>query len=210
MKPILIHYRSQELHEDDIVFIKTIMDNRYLRDRSYISRELCKSWNWVQPKGKLKEYAARDLLLRLEEQGLVALPPRIRPKNNLKPRVLSIALRRLSHGWESVYGHPVYLAETFVDAARFQGTCCQAANWMRVGKTPGNAKRGNTYQHHGQMKELYLYSLQRNMTDSAINRIPLPLPARHPLISSLQAKRENGLVAENPDIRGFPGNGRNK
>ena len=41
----------------------------------------------MQPNGKLKEYAARDLLLRLEEQGLVALPPRIRPKNNLKPKV---------------------------------------------------------------------------------------------------------------------------
>ncbi|KAB2833915.1 MAG: DUF4338 domain-containing protein, partial [Candidatus Brocadia sp.] len=115
---------------------------QFLNRTTLISRELCKSWNWVQPKGKLKEYAARDLLLRLEEQGLVALPPRIRPKNNLKPRVLSIALRRLSHGWESVYGHPVYLAETFVDATRFQVACYQAANWMRVGKTLGECKTG--------------------------------------------------------------------
>lgn len=88
MKPILIHYRSRKLHEDDFVFIKTLIDNLYLRGRSYISREFYKNWNWVQLHGKLKAYAARYLLLRLEEQGLVALPPRIHPKNNLKPKVL--------------------------------------------------------------------------------------------------------------------------
>lgn len=30
------------------------------------------------------EYAARDLLLRLEEKGLIELPPRLRSKNNGK------------------------------------------------------------------------------------------------------------------------------
>jgi hypothetical protein len=47
---------------------------------------LCEAWQWVQPNGKLKEYAARDLLLRLEEQGLIELPKRLRPKNNLKEK----------------------------------------------------------------------------------------------------------------------------
>jgi hypothetical protein len=32
----------------------------------------------------LKEYAARDLLLRLEEAGHITLPPRLRVKNNHK------------------------------------------------------------------------------------------------------------------------------
>ena len=283
MKPIIFQYRLRQLHTDDIASIKALIAQHFHRGRSYISRELCKDWNWVQPNGKLKEYAARDLLLRLEEQGLVALPPRLCQKNNLKPKdfeqiplftkkvlegtitgyenltikvvkdlqesylwsyllhhnhylgnpklvgehirhvvrignqvvaclgwasaawkvkdrdrfigwdettkrthlhfiasnvrflippwvmvkhlaskVLSLALRRLSDDWEAVYGHPVYLAETFVDTARFKGTCYQAANWLRVGKTKGSAKRGNIYQYHGQPKELYLYPLHRN------------------------------------------------
>lgn len=37
----------------------------------------------MQPNGNRKAYAARDLLLRLEKQGLVALLPRIRPKKTI-------------------------------------------------------------------------------------------------------------------------------
>jgi len=236
----------------------------------------------MQPNGKLKEYAARDLLLRLEEKGFIELPPRLRPKNNLKrntfaqtplfcntpledllsqyselslrlvnpsesylwdylvhhyhylgrpslvgehlrylaflngqvvacmgwasaafkvedrdrfigwdvptrhkhlcfiannvrflilpwvhikhlaSKVLALNLRRLSDDWQTIYGHSLYLAETFVDLSRFQGTCYQASNWIYVGLTKGSAKRGNRYHHHGQPKAIYLYPLHRN------------------------------------------------
>lgn len=49
-----------------------------------MSRVLCRHWNWVQHNGKLKEYPARDLLLRLEEKGFIRLPPHLNQKNNLK------------------------------------------------------------------------------------------------------------------------------
>jgi hypothetical protein len=49
---------------------------------------------------------------------------------NLASRVLSLNLRRLSRDWEAVHGHPVLLAETFVDGSRFTGGCYRAANWM--------------------------------------------------------------------------------
>lgn len=283
MNSIVFQYRSRNLSPDDIAFIKAMIDRHFSQGRSYISRELCKSWNWIQPNGKLKEYASRDLLLRLEEQGFIQLPPRKKRNNNTKPKVftqiplyfrkelrgsvkdyetptikvvtdshegylwgyllhryhylgnprlvgehirhivyidnqvvaclgwasaawkvkdrdrfigwdestkrrhlhliasnvrflippwitikhlaskvLSLAIRRLSSDWESFYGHPLFLAETFVDAARFKGICYQAANWLRVGKTKGSAKRGNTYRYHGQSKDIYLYPLQRN------------------------------------------------
>jgi hypothetical protein len=61
MKPILFQYRSRKLEADDIAFIKALIDRHFFRGRSHISRELCKSWNWMQSNGKLKEYAARDL-----------------------------------------------------------------------------------------------------------------------------------------------------
>lgn len=84
MEPIIFRYRSRELTSLDIEFIRSAVSAHFSRGRSYISRVLCRQWNWVQPNGKLKEYAARDLLLRLEEKGFIELPPRLRPKNNLK------------------------------------------------------------------------------------------------------------------------------
>lgn len=57
---------------------------------------------------------------------------------------------------------PLYLAETFVDEDRFQGTCYRASNWIRVGRTQGHAKKGNGYHYHGEPKAIYLYPLHRN------------------------------------------------
>lgn len=282
MDQIVFRYRARQLGMQDIRFIQALICEHYQRGRSHISRLLCKSWQWVQPNGKPKEYAARDLLLRLEEQGLIELPPRLRPKNNLKQKsfaqipffvkaavkgsvgahgrpsiervkahdgylweylvfhyhylglpklvgehikhlvylngqvvgclswasaawklkdrdryigwpastrrrnlslvannsrflilpwvkvkylastVLSLSLRRLRTDWQNVYGHPIYLAETFVDTSQFEGTCYRAANWCCVGKTQGSAKKGNAYCYHGQPKAIYLYPLHRH------------------------------------------------
>jgi hypothetical protein len=282
MESVVFRYRSRDLRAEDLHFIRALVAQFYGKGRSHISKALCEAWGWVQPNGKLKEYAARDLLLRLEEKGFIELPPRLRPKNNLKQntfaqaplfcntpledllsqygqlslrlvtpsesylwdylvhhyhylgrpslvgehlrylaflngqvvaclgwasaafkvedrdrfigwdvstrhkrlcfvannvrflilpwvrikhlasKVLALNLRRLSEDWETIYGHPLYLAETFVDRSRFQGTCYQASNWIDVGLTKGSAKRGNRYRHHGQSKAIYLYPLHRN------------------------------------------------
>jgi hypothetical protein len=289
MLPIVFRYRSRELSFQDIESIRSTITKHYSRGRSCISRILCREWNWVQPNGKLKEYAARDLLLRLEEKGFIELPLRLRPKNNLKrksftqiplfskqalsgsvshypqidirlvehsdeylwgyllhrhhylgvpklvgehlrylahvngqivaclawasaawkvksrdefigwdhdakrqrlhlitnntrflilpwiqlkhlaSKVLALNLKRLSDDWRNAYNHPVCLAETFVDTARFKGTCYKAANWRYVGHTQGSAKKGNAYQFHGQSKAVYLYPLERHFRRQLCN-----------------------------------------
>ena len=88
MYPVVFRYRSRQLCAQDIQFIQHLISQHYARGRSHISWLLCQAWQWVQPNGKLKEYAARDLLLRLEEKGFIELPPRLRPKNNLKRKSL--------------------------------------------------------------------------------------------------------------------------
>ena len=47
---------------------------------------------------------------------------------NLASRVLVRSLRRLSGDWEALHGHPLELAETFVDPTRFRGACYDASN----------------------------------------------------------------------------------
>jgi len=81
---ILFRYRGRELSAGDIDLIRQTIVANYAHGRSYISRVLCAQWDWRQANGKYKEYAARDLLLRLEEADHIELPPRQRPKNNLK------------------------------------------------------------------------------------------------------------------------------
>jgi hypothetical protein len=85
---------------------------------------------------------------------------------NLASRVLALNLRRLSQDWERYYGHPLLLVETFVDAARFRGTCYRAAGWQRLGVTRGFAKRGLGYVPHGQPKWVLVHPLRPQARES--------------------------------------------
>lgn len=80
-------------------------------------------------------------------------------QKNLASKVLSLNLKRLSLDFEQIYGHPVYLAETFVDESRYKGTCYKASNWKHVGYTKGYSRSNNRYYHHGNAKAVYVYSL---------------------------------------------------
>jgi hypothetical protein len=81
--------------------------------------------------------------------------PGVRLKN-LASKVLSINLRRLSLDWQERYGHPILLAETFVDLSRFDGICYRAAGWIPLGATRGFARSGSGYSPHGQPKMLFV------------------------------------------------------
>lgn len=83
---------------------------------------------------------------------------------HLASKVLALNLRRLSRDWETVWKHPILLAETFVDTTRFRGTCYRAANWLYLGETAGRSKRGNNYLHGGTKKALFVYPLDRRAT----------------------------------------------
>jgi Domain of unknown function (DUF4338) len=83
---------------------------------------------------------------------------------HLASKILAANVRRLSADWEAVWKHPVVLAETFVDLARFRGTCYRAANWLYLGETAGRRKRGNNYLHGGTKKALLVYPLRRHAT----------------------------------------------
>ena len=294
----LFRYRGRDLTSDDLDTIRGTIASHYQRGRSYISRCLCEAWDWRQANGRLKEYAARDLLLRLEEAGYVELPPRLRVKNNLKrpsygrkpsfisrplcgqinefplpvlreahgedaylwdylithyhylgnpklvgehlkqlifidgqvvgclgwasaafkvaardrwigwtqaqrrdrlyllannvrflilewiqvkhlaSKILAQSVRGLAAQWQARYGHPVVLAETFVDTGRFAGTCYRAANWQAIGATRGHAKQGNRYHRHGVGKTHFLYPLRRNWRDVLVDDIAVRQPGR--------------------------------
>jgi hypothetical protein len=60
---------------------------------------------------------------------------------HLASHLLALATRRLAQDWQSRYGHPVYLAETFVEAERFAATAYKAAGWIYLGQTTGRTRQ---------------------------------------------------------------------
>ena len=75
-----------------------------------------------------------------------------------------LALNRhcLSQDWQGLYGHPVYLLETFVDTERYRGTCYKADNWICVGQTTGQGKLSKSRQPLISKKAVYVYPLTKN------------------------------------------------
>lgn len=80
---------------------------------------------------------------------------------NLASRVLALNTRRLSADWETIFGHPVLVAESFVDPARFAGTCYRAAGWLELGHTLGYGRNAGRYHYHGQAKTVWVRPLHR-------------------------------------------------
>ena len=92
---------------------------------------------------------------------------------NLASRVLALNLKRLSQDWEFYHGHPILLAETFVDSARYRATCYRAAGFLVLGETRGFAKRNRHYWHHGHKKLLLVRPL---LTDARFRLVAPFLP----------------------------------
>jgi hypothetical protein len=82
--------------------------------------------------------------------------------NNLASHILSKSLRQLREDWEKQYEVTPYMIETFVDREKYLGTCYIAANWVYLGVTKGYSRRGNTYEYHGQLKDIYVYIVDRS------------------------------------------------
>jgi Domain of unknown function (DUF4338) len=73
--------------------------------------------------------------------------------------ILGQICRQLSFDWQTKYGHPILLVETFVEQDRFQGTAYRAANWIRVGSTRGRSRQDRNQTLRVPVKDIYLYPL---------------------------------------------------
>lgn len=71
----------------------------------------------------------------------------------------------LSKDWETLYRHPLYYLETFVDRERFHGTCYRAANWLTIGRTTGRGKNDQTGRPNRSLKDVLGYPLSKAFRD---------------------------------------------
>jgi hypothetical protein len=79
---------------------------------------------------------------------------------SLASHALGWAAARVSADWERKYGHGIELLETFVDGARFHGTCYRAAGWQQVGATTGRTRNDDRSRPPGPAKEVFVKPLR--------------------------------------------------
>ena len=68
--------QGRKLAADDLALIRELIASQPDWSRWKLSRELATRWQWYNGSGQLKDMAARSLLLKLDERGLIELPPR--------------------------------------------------------------------------------------------------------------------------------------
>lgn len=81
---------------------------------------------------------------------------------HLASHILGRMARLLSADWQSMYGHPIYFLETFIEPQRFRGTCYRAANWQLLGMTTGRGKDAPTHEVNRSIKEVLGYALVKD------------------------------------------------
>ena len=84
---------------------------------------------------------------------------------HLASHLLARVARMLPGDWERLYAHPIYYLETFVDPARFRGTCYLAANWIPLGLTTGLGHNARTHKATQPKKEVLGYPLVKNFRE---------------------------------------------
>jgi hypothetical protein len=115
---------------------------------------------WLEWDAKTK---AQRLFWVVNNRRFLVLPWIRQP--HLASRVLAANLRRLSRDWEEIYGHAALLAETFVDLARFHGTCYRASNWLYLGQTRGFSRTRDGFVANQRPKGVFVYELERHGAD---------------------------------------------
>jgi hypothetical protein len=85
------------------------------------------------------------------------------PTGHLASHVLAQAVRHLCADWPLQHGRPLWLVETFVERERFDGTCYQAANWLKVGQTQGRTRNDRWHRGQAPVKDIYLWLARRDV-----------------------------------------------
>jgi hypothetical protein len=70
---VLLRYRNRAITPGDIEFLRELCAAQWSKRRELLLA-VCEAWGWRQANGSPAIYACSDLLLRLEERGLLELP----------------------------------------------------------------------------------------------------------------------------------------
>src|ERR1035438_5916229 len=163
-------------------------------------REVFIGWTEEQRRGRLPLLANNSRLL--------ILPGCHYP--NLISRFMKLMLARLSADWQERWGHPLALAESFVDPQLYRGTAYKVSGWSHLGHTAGwQRNAGDFYQKHDRPKQIWVRELVRKaclkLRASTLPPEWAPVEANTPPRCTAKAPELRSLVetlrAEGPEFR---------
>ena len=70
-----MRYCGRDFSEAELTFIRTLIAEDSRRTRADLSRLACQAMHWLKPDGGLKDMSCRVAMLRMQDDGLIQLPP---------------------------------------------------------------------------------------------------------------------------------------
>ena len=70
-----IRVQGRCLSRSELAELQVLIDEHPHWSRHSVAKDLCARWDWRTPAGRLKTFAARSLLLKLEQRQALRLPP---------------------------------------------------------------------------------------------------------------------------------------
>jgi len=81
----LHRYCGRDFKGDELEAISRLIEDNPDANRAQLSRMVCKHLDWFKPDGGLKDMSCRVAMLRMQEDGLITLPPPLHRSSNGKP-----------------------------------------------------------------------------------------------------------------------------
>jgi len=169
--------RPQDIHQCDQILI----EHHYLHSAQLVGEQLRYAVTWKGQWFAVATWSAAALHLKArdqfigwtEEQRRQRLPLVVNNSRlyvlpechypNLVSRFMKLMLARLSSDWENTWGHPVALAESFVDPQQYRGTAYKVSGWSQLGLTSGWKRSAvDFYEKHGHPKQVWVRELVKN------------------------------------------------
>ena len=82
---LLVRYCGRDFPACEIGTIRALIADHPAANRARLSRLVCEAVAWRRPDGRLKEMSCRVAMLRMQDHGLIQLPPPQKRNNNGKP-----------------------------------------------------------------------------------------------------------------------------
>jgi hypothetical protein len=87
---VTVRYCGRDFSEQELTTIRRLITDNPGSSRAELSRMTCRTLDWYKADGGLKDMSARVAMLRMQEDGLIALPP---PRNKRPDASVRLTLR---------------------------------------------------------------------------------------------------------------------
>lgn len=80
----MTRYCGRDFTPEELERIKSVIKHNPGFNRTRLSTEVCRMFQWLKPDGKLKDMSCRVAMLRMEKDGLIRLPPSTRTRKPVR------------------------------------------------------------------------------------------------------------------------------